>query len=82
MFNKWYKNIFIPLQKRSRFFLRSIRKQNGQSFIEFMLLLFVLISMSLLLLTGSGKAVGGRWRAIIGYISASNLDRPEPPELL
>lgn len=44
-------------------------KQSGQTLIEFVLLLVVVISLSMLLLRGVNGAVGERWKTIVEIIS-------------
>jgi hypothetical protein len=48
----------------------NINKQEGQTFLEFLLLLFVVISMAFIIVQGVGAGVGTKWKAMIEKISA------------
>lgn len=50
--------------------MTAIRNKKGQSFVEFLLLLLVMISLSLGLIAGFNRGLGERWVAMIKVISA------------
>ncbi|MCY4523235.1 MAG: hypothetical protein OXB84_00710 [Halobacteriovoraceae bacterium] len=52
-------------------------KQSGQTLIEFVLLIVVLVSLSFFMLRGFNSAIGERWRIIVQVIS----DDPATPVL-
>jgi len=56
-------------------------KDSGQTLIEFILLLAVLVSLSFGLLKGFNNTTATRWQAIIAMITSTDLDRPVRPAL-
>jgi len=51
-------------------FKSQINNQKGQSFVEFMFLLLVLLVLSFTLILGLNKGVGKTWKKMITTISA------------
>jgi hypothetical protein len=49
--------------------MTALSNKKGQTFIEFILLLLVMISMSLGLISGFNRALGERWVAMVKVIS-------------
>ncbi len=54
---------------------------NGQVFMEFILLLAVLVVLSYGLLRGINGGISERWRAIVGIVSSPNPENPSIPEI-
>ncbi len=58
---------------------RRIVKEDGQTLIEFLMLFFVMISLSFLLLTQSNRFIADRWQAFVTVIakpSATTIELP------
>lgn len=48
----------------------NMNNQQGQTFLEFILLLFVVVSLAFIIVQGVGQGVGVRWKALIEKISS------------
>ena len=59
----------------------SILNQKGQSFLEFILLLFVVLSLSLVITRGVNNGMGDRWTNLVRTITGHELKRPPNVEL-
>lgn len=55
------------------------KKMAGQTFVEFILLLLLIVGMAGLFLSISGKGIAQRWQILVGVITSSNPERPEMP---
>lgn len=62
--------MFVPSKEP----INTIKDENGQTFIEFIFLLLVLISMSFILIKGLNGYSGLRWRALIANITESSIN--------
>jgi hypothetical protein len=49
-----------------------LSNQSGQSFIEFLLLFFILITISFGILSGFNSKIGGQWKAIVQVLAMPN----------
>lgn len=49
-----------------------LQNQNGQTFLEFIFLLVMLISLSFAFMTGFRTLIGHRWEAMIKLIATPN----------
>ena len=47
-------------------------EEKGQSFIEFLLLFFILITFSFSILSGFNRKIGDQWSAIVRVVSMPN----------
>jgi len=50
----------------------SIKDEEGQSFIEFLLLFFILVTLSFTILSGFNRKIGDQWAAIVRVIAKPN----------
>ncbi len=51
---------------------RKVKNEQGQSFIEFLFLLLILMGLSIAMVTGFNGSVGERWKAIVNAIAIPN----------
>ena len=51
----------------------------GQTFVEFILLLLLIVGMAGIFLSISGKGVAQRWQTLVGVITSPNPDRIDKP---
>ena len=58
-----------------------ILDQKGQSFLEFILLLFVVLTLSLVMTRGLNNGMGERWKRIVETIVGHELKSPPEIEL-
>ena len=58
-----------------------IPDEKGQSFIEFILLLFVILSLSIILTRGVNNGMAERWTQLIRTITGHELRTPPEVEL-
>lgn len=58
--------------KLLRPFKPAIKNQSGQTFIEFLFLLLVLVTLSFSLVRGFNDTVGKQWRAIVKAVALPN----------
>jgi len=59
-------------QKKKPLFTQTLKNQRGQTFLEFLLLLVILVSMSFGLKTGFGYYMGTRWKIMLEIIATPN----------
>jgi hypothetical protein len=52
--------------------ISKINDESGQSFIEFILLFFILVTISFSVLSGFNRSIGGQWSAIVKAVSLPN----------
>ena len=67
-FNHYRKKIHTKLVR----FKESVSDSTGQSFIEFLFLLLVLMGLSIALITGMNTTVAKQWSALVQAISLPN----------
>ncbi len=48
--------------------------ESGQSFIEFLLLFFILVTISFGVLSGFNRSIGRQWSAIVKAVSLPNTN--------
>ncbi len=53
-----------------------LKNENGQTFLEFLLILLVMMGMSFAMLRGFNGGIGSRWTAIVKVIA-----KPNPPNI-
>jgi len=58
-----------------------IPDEKGQSFIEFILLLFVILSLSLVMTRGVNNGMGDRWEQLVRTITGHELRTPPTVEI-
>ena len=59
----------------------NIPDEKGQSFLEFILLLFVILSLSIVLSRGVNSGMGQRWTDLVQTITGHDLRSPPEVEL-
>lgn len=59
-------------QKNKPLIAQSLKNQRGQTFLEFLLLLIILVSMSFGLKAGFGYYIGTRWKVMLEIIATPN----------
>ena len=67
-FNHYRKKIHTKLVK----FRRKLSDSSGQSFIEFLFLLLVLLGLSITLVTGINTTVAKQWSALVNAVALPN----------
>ncbi|MCF8058067.1 MAG: hypothetical protein K9K67_02130 [Bacteriovoracaceae bacterium] len=55
-------------------FLKPLNNSRGQSFIEFLFLLLILMGLSITLITGINGTVAKQWKALVQAIAIPNAD--------
>lgn len=59
-------------QTKKLSFKETLKNEQGQSFIEFLFLLLILMGLSIAMVTGFNGSVGKRWKAIVNAIAIPN----------
>jgi hypothetical protein len=76
--------MFLPVLSRGKKIVKPSKKilnDKGQGFIEFLLLIFVVLSLSVILTRGINRGMGDRWTRLVRLIAGHELNIPPTVEL-
>ncbi len=59
---------------------KQYKNNKGQTFIEFLLLLIIVLGLSFAMIQGTQKGLKDRWRAIVSIIVNDSTDKKIPVE--